>query len=563
MLLAIATALSVLAPPVRPARAPRPLALSYEIRWANDSLPGLDVRLSLAANGDSVTTFQLPSEWAGRRELYRNIEGLTAEGSHARIEQGSSPDQLLVHHDRAGRYSLHWHLRGAAAPSFSSDSHNHSDITPDWAQLVGYDAFIVPDLPEDRLVDATFLFPRAPDDAATQRVIATSYGSARGSGSIRARVPAHSLWHALYVISASNSAIRLYQEHVNGRTVHMAIRDSLAIPDTALSRVLRGVISMERHFWNDPGPADYVVSIGAASRGTTAGTRLVGAFVAEIDPTLPLNSRVVELFSHELMHEWLGGAIHPIGGLADGQLSWFTEGFTDFLNHRLLWQSGLLSDSGYVARVNSLLAEHAMSPAANASWKDIVAGYWTTQDIKREPYLRGELLALRLSALAPPGRFEALLQSLQVAARKGFVLTDSTIGRTLESLYGAEAARREVAVTIDSGRVTLPASLFGSCATTSIADLQPWDPGFDIDATLKAKSMRGVRIDGPAARAGLADGMATGRISIYRGDVTHDISLQARVDSATMRQFAYRPVGDRTVPAQAFALPQGCRVSVH
>lgn len=541
----------------------RPVRLRYDIRRNDDSLPGIDIRLTLDATRDSIVAFQLPNEWAGRRELYRQLEGLRVEGAHVSLEAGASPDRVIVHRRANTPVTLTWHLRGTATPQFTGDSQNHDEITARWAQLIGYDALVIPDMARERPVDATFTFgPDGPGVTSSRRVVATSFGSAHGgTGSVRARVPLGELWHAMYLVGASDSAVRLHESRVRGRSVSIAIRDSLSIPDSAFVRVVGRVVGMERNFWSDAGPAHYLVSIGAASQGTTAGTRLSNAFIANMDRGLRLDSRVIELFSHELMHEWIGGAIHSGPGVPENQLLWFTEGFTDFLNHRLLWRSGLISDSGYVAKVNALLQEHALSAAGASPWKDVMAGYWTNYEDKREPYLRGELLALRLSALSPPGSLAGVLRSLLTKSRHGFLLTDSSIVAVLAPLYGRQVAEREISAATGGGPIALPATLMGGCATSTKRDIPLFDPGFDIDSTVKTRTLTGVRPGGAAERAGLRNGMKVGGMSIYRGDAAKDISLQARVDTV-MQRFVFRPVGDRHVEAQAFTLPPGCRLAM-
>src|SRR5215510_12046060 len=112
-----------------------------------------------------------------------------------------------------------------------------------------------------------------------------------------------------------------------------------------------------------------------------------------------MDDKVLGLFAHELMHEWIGsGVLSASPKIPDGSISWFTEGFTEFATHRVMRAAGLLSDSAYISAINRDLLDHAISTARDSSWTAIVSGYWRDGAMQREPYVRGELIGLELNA---------------------------------------------------------------------------------------------------------------------------------------------------------------------
>src|SRR5581483_6134549 len=231
--------------------------------------------------------------------------------------------------------------------------------------------------------------------------VVTSFGPPRGaSASIVIHDALGSVRHALYTFALDTAALRVTRTMAGGGNLTVALRGHRAIPDSVLIAGVRRVIEAERAFWRTQVPAEYLVSIGVGPRGSLGGQGLTNAFDADIDSMRTMDAGVLELFAHEMMHDWIGGGrLHASPRLRDGELSWFTEGFDEFETHRVMRAAGMASDSAYVARVNSVLAEHALSPARDSSAVAVLAGFWRDGAMYREPYLRGELLALRLNAI--------------------------------------------------------------------------------------------------------------------------------------------------------------------
>lgn len=230
----------------------------------------------------------------------------------------------------------------------------------------------------------------------------------------------------------------------------------------------------ERRFWGTTSPPFYLVTIGVAPQGSLDGVRLTNVFVADIDSTQPrLDESVQGLFAHELMHEWIGATLRPASSVPEGELYWFTEGFDDFLAHRLMRAVGLLSDMGYVRAVNRDLMDHALSAGRDSSWDALRRN----GALDGEPYARGELIALTLNAeIARASRGDITLDSLlrQIARRPPAQLTD---GFTAELLYrelgttlGADTVRAIVERMLAGGPIALPNDALGPCMTPAMVE---------------------------------------------------------------------------------------------
>ena len=232
---------------------------------------------------------------------------------------------------------------------------------------------------------------------------------------------------------------------------------------------IKRVVDSERRFWRTSLPSNYLVSIGVAPRGSFGGQRLSNTFVANIDSTRRMDD-VLGLFSHELTHEWIGGALRPSPSIPDGSMSWFTEGFTEFATHRVMRTAGLLSDSGIIEAINRDLLDHAISTARDSSWTAIVNGYWRDGAMQREPYVRGELIGLELNAAmlrATNGHvsLDSTLRRL-TAQRDRFAdgFTQETLMEQLGAQIGSAAARAIVEPFLAGGPIALSADALGGCA---------------------------------------------------------------------------------------------------
>ncbi|MEP6765372.1 MAG: hypothetical protein ABJB66_13725 [Gemmatimonadaceae bacterium] len=520
-----------------------------------ESGPQLLLELTIPRTREPVTVFQLPNEWAGRSGLFRNIIALEATSLGAAVSSTNDSSRIRVTAPVGTPLTIRWRLNITPPSSSAPDAHNHSVISRDWAQLVGHDALVLPKFADTVPVKLKITFAALERGAA----VATSFGSPReGDSTVVARGMLSDFQYAVYTFAINKESVRAYRAPVPGGRLTLLVRGTFRIADSTLQHSVQQVIAMERKFWGGKSPANYLVTIGVASRGTLAGTRLTNAFVADLDSTRSMDAGVTTLFAHELMHEWLGGLIHQVANARDGFIGWFTEGFTDYMAHRLLWQSGLLSDSAYVDVINNVISAHSLSSARDSSWNAVVNGYWKNSDMQREPYLRGELLAMQLdqkSRNSPIKTPNSVLDRALVAltTNKRFQLSgiaDSALRSYFVRTVGPFAAEY-IVKTISGGDIQLAKNTFGVCAEGLVEPRGRWDPGFDVDSSLKVRKVIGVRADGPAAAAGLADGLTITRTNIWYNDPSKTLSLGIKfADSA--KTISYSPVSRTTVDVQRF-----------
>lgn len=460
------------------------LDLTFDVDRSDTATP-VGLALRLPPMRDTSLILALPSSDAGRSRLYENIVDLHVVSPGAQLIQTDRPDHRQLVARPGEPVYISWRLRATARSYASDDAHNHSDIGPDWAQIVGYDALILPALGGAKTVCTTLRFHGLQTGAA----VGTSFGPLGPDSTIAMRGSLSDLRHAVYVLSTKPSAIHAYATTVSGGSLTVLIRGRHAIDDSTLVARVKQVMTEERRFWGTTPPPHYLVTIGVAPQGSLDGVRLVNAFVADIDSTQKMNEWVQGLFAHELMHEWIGsGILHPSAAVPDGALYWFTEGFDDFLAHRLMHAVGLLSDTGYVHVVNRDLMDHAFSAGRDSSW-EALRRHGTLEE---EPYARGELIALALNAeIARESRGRITLDSLlrgsirRPPAQLANGLTAELIYHELGATIGADTVRSIVERMLAGGPIALPNDALGPCMTSAMVEHARWDPGFDFDASIR------------------------------------------------------------------------------
>jgi predicted metalloprotease with PDZ domain len=176
---------------------------------------------------------------------------------------------------------------------------------------------------------------------------------------------------------------------------------------------------------------------------------------------------------------------------------------------------------------------------------------------------------MRLDALmrARGGSLDSVLKRLlsDASRAKGAahgVVTDSALVRAFGAVVGADSARAEVQRALRGGVVILPPNFIGGCAVPVVDTLVPWDPGFDVDPSLRAGRALGVRVGGPAEAAGLRDSMRILGASIYRGDASKTLVLRVRAAGDTAdRRLSWLPASKDRVAVQQWRFTPGTRCS--
>ncbi len=196
---------------------------------------------------------------------------------------------------------------------------------------------------------------------------------------------------------------RRYETKIDKATINFLARGKWELIDEVrMFDQLKGIISAQTEFWNEPLDSLFTVTLIPTDEEWTetsksisiGGSGLTDSFISFASNNAGTPQSMMQwLYSHELMHRWIGGIIEN----ADEEKQyWFSEGFTDFYAYKILVKSGHWSEEDFVNKLNtSILPEYERNPVKTVPNDSITQEtFWSNYNYQKLPYQRGLLYAL-------------------------------------------------------------------------------------------------------------------------------------------------------------------------
>jgi predicted metalloprotease with PDZ domain len=255
----------------------------------------------------------------------------------------------------------------------------------------------------------------------------------------------------------------------------------------------------------------------------------------------------------ETLHAWIGERlwIGPEEPLRVREGAWFADGFARHLARDMLFRFGLVTPPEVASEVNSLESVLAMSPFARES-NAALAARTKEAGVVQTIVARGALYALYVDAAIrqKSGNKRALNDVIRAlynkAKEKHGPLTTSAWTEALQAEIGANGVKDFAAIIEKGETFDIPSNALGPCFRKESRNFAQYDLGFDDVASRQAKppTVKGVRKDGPAYRAGLRDGAEIANLqrSPGRSDVEAIVLIAHGEKNDTIR---YEPAGPK------------------
>jgi predicted metalloprotease with PDZ domain len=507
----------------------------------------LQVDLRFRGEADGETILELPHEWAGSSELWRQVTELEIRGAKS---LGGFFDRPVIHHRPGATIRVRYKLVSAwdEDPGFDYEKARpliHADSF--FAHGEGIFSF-----PEGRFGSmARFRWGKIPQGWK----VASDLDHLKGKKTTVANM--------INSVVIGGTGLRVVRRDLDGAPLRVAVLGDWSFEPDALADLVARVVSAGNGFWGDR-PSPYLVAmapLGTLRSGLSyTGTGRTDGF--SIASTNAFDLKMATRFlGHEYGHSWIPNELGAMPEEQEARDYWFSEGFDDYIASKMLLRSGLWSLADYVADKNETLLRYGTSPAKTAGAAEVAERFWTDQNVQQVSYDRGHLLAAQLDAeiAARSGGTKSLDDVLR-AQRKAAKGNDAAVATslfqaTLRDQTGIDLEPEVERVARRGEALMLPADLYGECARIVVERRKEFHRGYDAAATRIAGGIiAGVVPDGPAYAAGMRDGQKLiGFVSGKFGDSSTEIVYRV-ADENGERVLRYMPEGKAEFDVQRVEL---------
>ncbi len=533
---------------------PNPLPLG-----GGRELSAVRVSMMVMGGGERVSRLAIAPEWGGVRDCARFVQGLEVRDGEGRAcaVKREGPGWEVEHEPDAVLTATYELRTGDHDPWSQFGTHYEPVVKPDVFALIGETGLIYPEWLEDR----------AEVDVGVEWVgwdgwrVVSSFSEGQSDGPLsRVHRPLSEFRHGMFM-AGREGTLRVVDRDVKGGVVRVAVYGAdWQFADGEMADLVARIVGVEREFTKDFGDPYFLVTVvptgprAEAKSVSMGGTGLTDCFALFMAPGsavaegTPHQQRVLHLLAHEYFHTWNGGEIRMMEPPPEQLVYWFSEGFTDFYASRLLLRAGLIDDAAWMARLNESLQALCLSPVATAPATQIEREFWTNAAVRDLPYKRGEAVAvcmdeeIRRVSGGKKCLDDFFLEVLRDARAGEKVDTDRLLTR-LERWTSAEFAAGVRTVVVEGALPRMPERLSVPRAERVEKSSYRWDIGFDVDGSVKAKVVSGVREGSAAYAAGLRDGMTLAGLSVYHGDPEKEAMVAVK-EGGEKREIRYWPRGE-------------------
>ena len=547
-----------LAPGLAPEDAPPGLAIRIHKTSDEAGAPVVELTVRMPAAPGGVTELRITPDWGGVStggEDLKDLRAFSPSGEPLEV-QTLEKARWSVEHGDVTDLELRYRFPANDHQASSDPSvYRRPVVNEDVFHTVG-EFFIV--TPEH--LDA--------DEPAAHEIEWTGFGESAGlacsfgagPGPHRFESTLNELRHSIFL----GGDVVVMEREVLGSPLTIAVQEHpWAFELDFFADMAASIVDTERAFFEDYGTPYYLISmipVGAAVPGSLSfgGTGLHNSFSLGVQPGFDLEpggfgyERMTHLLAHELLHEWNGRVLQRVQ--PEELCYWFSEGFTDFFTRRMLIRGGMIAPEDYVRALNGSLKEYWSSPARDLPNERVREEFWTDNFVQQLPYRRGDVVAIILdhalrSHSGGEESLDDLMRELVERGRAGWKVSNEEFFEIVAERTTPDVAAELQDLVLQGGAPTLDPETFAPCLKMRMVEVPRYDIGLDMEASVQAKTAKGVREGGPAHAAGLRDGDVLRGWSYQRGDTTQPVSFQVEAEGG-VREVSYRPVSGTTLAPQ-------------
>ncbi|HEX5261905.1 MAG TPA: hypothetical protein VFW13_00145 [Phenylobacterium sp.] len=308
------------------------------------------------------------------------------------------------------------------------------------------------------------------------------------------------------------------------------------------------------HFFKDPAEPPYRVILRYNPINAGGGAALVNAFLLTWGETAKDPEQLKGTLAHEMIHTWTASGL---GG------QWYGEGIAVHYQALLPLRAGMITPADFLEDLNETARRYYTNALNDTPDREIAARFWEDTRIRTLPYDRGAMYFAVLDGRirrASDGKrsLDDLITEMVRRRASGRPSDDAAWLDLVTRELGEDGARLHAEML--AGGLMLPQSGdFGPCFTRTTAKFRRFDLGFEPKSLVgDVKTIRGLKPDSEAAKAGLKDGdVVTYSVAMdsVQGDPQRKLTLKVTRGGQTF-PLTYLPRGE-TVDAWQWARVPG------
>jgi len=397
----------------------------------------------------------LPTTWAGQSDLFKAVRNLKSEDSITVIKNTDADGVRILQYPPKSTIRISYDLMNDWTGSLRHPKECRVVIQNAQAIFNGQNGLIHPEIGQTDQVETDFRWHKLPRNW----IVASSFGTGRRSQRFKGE------WRMVYDAIFSAGDFRLTQTEISGERLILAARGSWIFSDRQAANQILDIFRVERQFWGETKTNRFLVILTPYEQdfGSSDGTVFTSAFLLFLSRKQTFLTDEKSLLAHEVFHTWNP---YRMGSTSGEATEWFTEGFTQYYQDRILLQAGLLSYPEYVDRLNQIVTSYWSSPDRNWSQTQWLERKQTGKPEYELPYKRGAIIALwldqrirknSLNERSLDDRMFALLKSPEKILSTDILIASLAKGLPLED---STALRSFIE---DGATVTLPEELEPDC----------------------------------------------------------------------------------------------------
>lgn len=534
--------------------------LAYTLRAMVDE--GLhkrvEVTLQLIGDRDGKTEIILGSEEDDDTRPWRRFRHLKVEGGRVDREPEQDDYSYTIFNAPGAPLTLSYTLSSRDAPNPRTD----------------LDFFYLPVVRKSNIVINGFggLAYPYPDERETSTVSIKWENLPEGWTSVET-VPERPLYTQELreqVIIAAQSDLFYRSPDKPGLSVFKSGKHPYSVDEFG-HRVVKILGAMET-LWGEDVPEYLVAMSGVPSRSSYAsysGIGLYNAFSSTVSDDLDLWF-LTRFFAHEVSHQWMPDRLgsRPLCSTDDcaPKISWFAEGFTNYVLGEVMIESGLWTQSDLIDYSNELIRDYYISPAQNASADEIDDWFWIDGDYRDQPYIRGFIIARNWDAeMKARGKQDVMsvlreMRDLADAAPDNDppVLSHRYIADMFTPDLGRNPESDIENFYVAGKTIDIRDDWFPGCATLKNIRVSEYDAGFDIEEAWLNEDIGEIDKGSNAKIAGLEEGMELINV-VSKGYLNPEMAVTLTVkDGKTEKDITYFPASKQKIKIPQFVRIEDC-----